>query len=96
MSADSEPSLEQRFAGMIASSMRTYPEHTERAALRCAMGDAAHICDMLAAQMLEDTRGRGGKGAHTILGKQLSAAMKTCGDKIWALRDQINVKDSAS
>lgn len=84
---------DDRMARMVASSMRTYDSHRERAALRCAMGDAAHICDMIGSQLREDMRGRGGKGAYTILGNQLSAVAKTCGDKIWALREQITFED---
>lgn len=71
--------------------MRTYRTPEERAALRCALSDAASLCDTLTKDIAAENRGNHGRGATTKRGRELAAVAKRCGDTIWALRDKITV-----
>lgn len=74
---------------LAARSCQTYREHRERAALRCALGDAAALCDALARAIEKDHRTRNGKGPVSKLGKLRASVAKACGDQIFAMRDRI-------
>lgn len=82
---------EEMKAHMLNMALDGYKTAGERAALRCALGDAASLCDGLAREIAEENRGRGGKGAVTKLGLKLEAIAKRCGDEIWAMREKISV-----
>jgi hypothetical protein len=81
---------------LIGVSMRAYTERQERAAMRCAMGDAAALCDAIAREMAARSRGRGGKGAVTKQGLILEAVAKRCADAIWAMREMIDVPSASA
>ena len=83
-------------ARMIAGAMSTYRERGERAALRCALGDAAALCDRIAMEVLAAHRTRSGKGPPSKLGMQLCDAVKTAGNEIWAMREKITVDTEAA
>lgn len=85
---------EERVAHLLNMALDGYKTAGERAALRCALGDAAALCDGLAREIAAENRGRGGKGAVTKLGLKLEAIAKRCGDEIWAMREKINVRRS--
>ena len=57
--------------------------------MRCALGDAAALCDAMARDIAAENRGRGGAGAVTKLGLELEAIAKRCGDAIWSMRDNV-------
>jgi hypothetical protein len=78
-------------AKLSASSCSIYTSREERVALRCALGDAAALCDALARDIAAENRGHGGKGPVTKLGLQLEAIAKRCGDAIWEMRDNVEV-----
>lgn len=69
----------------LRSSLSAHPERIARTALRCGLGDASVVCDALAETILEEHRGRGGKGAPTKLGRELAAIAKRCGDAVVTL-----------
>ena len=76
---------------ILKSSLAAHPERENRAALRCGLGDAATICDLIAKRLLEEHKGYGGRGPTTKLGREMAAVAKRCGDEIWALRDKVSV-----
>ena len=82
---------EEQVAYLLNMALDGYKTAGERAALRCALGDAASICDGLARVIAAENRGRGGKGAVTKRGLELEAVAKRCGDAIWAMREKIDV-----
>jgi hypothetical protein len=63
-----------------------------RVGIRRGMGDAAHLCDAIAADVLARTTKRGGK-IPSKKGRMLAAIAKECGDAIWHMREQIKVDD---
>lgn len=73
------------------AAQRVYKTHAERAAMRCALGDAASLCDVIVRDIASAHRGRGGKGAVTKLGNELAAIARRCGDEIWQMREKIRV-----
>lgn len=79
---------------MLNMALEGYKTMGERAALRCALGDAAALCDGLAREIASENRGRGGKGAVTKLGLRLEEIAKRCADEIWAMREKIDVPQS--
>ena len=69
---------------MSASAMTHYPESL--GALRCALGDAAALCDALSDEIIEEGTSRG----HIKKRAQEDAALvKRCADLIWAMREKI-------
>jgi len=82
---------DERVSHMLNMALDGYKTPRERAALRCALGDAAALCDGLAREIAAENKGRGGKGAVTKRGLELEAIAKRCGDAIWAMREKINV-----
>lgn len=68
-----------------------YPSADQRAAYRAALGTAAGVCDAMADMVAQENRGRGGRGAVTKHGNELAAAMKQCGDALWALREKVTI-----
>jgi hypothetical protein len=87
---------EERIAHMLNMALDGYKTARERAALRCALGDAAALCDGIAREIAAENRGRKGKGSVTKLGLQLEAIAKRCGDEIWAMRERIDVPQGHS
>lgn len=85
---------DEQVAYLLNMALDGYKTPGERAALRCALGDAASICDGLARVIAAESRGRGGKGAVTKRGLELEAVAKRCGDAIWAMRERIDVPHS--
>lgn len=81
---------EQEFAAqkMAATSQGIYREPPERAALRCALGDAAHLCDALARDI--ENLGRRRKTVNKKH-QEMAAVARRCGDAIWKMRDLIEV-----
>lgn len=73
---------------LLKGTLLVYKEHGERAALRCALGDAAHLCDAIARQIEAANPGRK-RGSVSGPGVELAAVAKRCGDTIWAMRDKI-------
>lgn len=78
---------------ILRSTLAAHPTRSERVALRCALGDASVICDLLAQTILIEHYGRNGRGATTKLGKELFTVAKRCGDAIWAVREKIDVSE---
>ena len=54
---------------------------------RSACGDAAHMCDAVAADLLKEERTARGK--PTKRSRELAAAVKRAGDAIWRMRDKV-------
>lgn len=73
---------------MADSSMATYTSRQERAALRCALSDAAHLCDAVARDIENRFRRR---KTVTKAGQEMATIAKMCGDAIWQMREQISV-----
>ena len=78
---------------MVELSKQTYKERGERAALRCALGDAAAMCDGIARDVAAENTMRGAGRTVTKRGLELEAIAKQCGDAIWAMREKISVTD---
>lgn len=76
---------------IVDSSHRVYDERAERVAMRCALGDAAALCDAIARDLADENRKRG--GGVTKLGVLLALVATRCGNAIWAMRDKIEVVD---
>lgn len=62
--------------------------HFDEASVRSAYGDAAHMCDAIAADIESAYTKR---GRVTKEGKALANALRNAGEVIWAMRDQIKV-----
>lgn len=72
----------------FASSLTQHPTTEGRAALRCAYGDSAVICDMVAKVLRENGR----RGRHILKRAQEDAALATqIGTLIWEYRDTVKV-----
>ena len=56
--------------------------------MRCALGDAAAHCDVVAKQITEAGRGRNGRVRKAVL-EAAQIAIK-CGDAIWEMRKLID------
>jgi len=82
---------EEKTARILNMALDGYKSRNERAALRCALGDAAALCDGIARDIAAENRGRNSKGAVTKLGLKLEAIAKRCGDAILAMREKIDV-----
>jgi hypothetical protein len=78
---------------ILASTLAGYKTHAERVALRCALGDAATICDQIARDIRAENKTRG--GTTTKRGLELSDIAKKCGDDIWAMREKIDVPQNS-
>lgn len=83
----SEHDPDARIARMVKVSVDTYPEPETLAALRCGMGDASGICDILIRQIEAEHTGKRGV---TKQGRELAAIAKRCGDRIWQARGLID------
>lgn len=70
---------------IMRASLDAYQSREQRAAMRGALSDAAHLCDALAAE-ISMKRGRTSKKRL-----ELAFAAKRCGDAIWAMREKVNV-----
>lgn len=69
---------------LVAYAMKTYPDGF--APLRCGIGDAATLCDVLAEEIKAQDMSRG----HIKKRAQEDAALvKRCGDLIWAMREKV-------
>ena len=55
--------------------------------VRAGHGDAAHMCDAIAADILREHTVR---GKVTKQGRALAAACKRCGDAIWNMREKLS------
>lgn len=89
----SEP-IGMRAERILLSSLRVYTDRAERVAMRCALGDAAALCDALAEQTKRQNSYSGGR--VTQVGQTLAEAVKTAGDAIWAMREMIDVTTPAT
>ena len=58
----------------------------DRAALRCAYGDAAHLLDAIRADMRPAKKLRG-ENARRAEAEAVAAALKDAADAIWSLRE---------
>ncbi len=71
-----------------ASSVHT--TQRERAALRFALADAATLCDFIADRIRKTHAGRQKSGLSRE-GDKLNTCVKSVGDAIWKMREQIDV-----
>ena len=74
---------------LVAQSIVTYKERGERAALRCALMDAATLCDARARDIEKANAIRGGRVSQ--VGQALAHAVRTTGDALMAMREKIHV-----
>lgn len=81
-------------AKMVQAAMSIYQSRPERAAMRCALGDAAGLCDALARAIEADNKGNHGKGAITKQGQDRAAIARRCGDAIWQMRELVWFEDA--
>lgn len=89
-----ERSPDQLAADLVASATSRYRGRDERTAMRCALGDAATLCDRLSEAIAGENKGYHGRGPTTKVGQQLSAVAKRCGDAIWAMRALVGTSDA--
>lgn len=68
--------------------LRYYRENpADLTAVRSAYGDAAHLCDAIAKDILaEHTKRR----IPTLHGRELASAVRRVADAIWALREKMD------
>jgi hypothetical protein len=78
-----------RIERMIDVALRVYREPKERAAMRSALGDAAAICDMVAADIENANRTRSGKVINAA--QEMAHQVRFAGDRIWRMREQITL-----
>ena len=77
---------------ILQASLSSYRQPNERAALRCALGDAAGLLDAFAKEVANHQR----RGRYIKKRGQEDAALITrAADKIWQMREKINVRDNA-
>ena len=69
---------------------RHHPTQQERGAVRCGLGDAAVICDLMAEAIRKSNPGRK-KGSTSQTGEALADVAKQCGNAIAAYRDKVTV-----
>lgn len=81
------PEQNKASAKLAAVSVETYKEHGERAALRCALGDAASLCDAIVRDIEAGHRGRGGR--ITREGQKQATIAKVCAEAIWLMRERV-------
>lgn len=87
----SDKPVNESIREMMVAACHTYDQRGERAALRCALGDAAGICDAMAREIETTHRTRNGKGPVSANGQNLAAIVRVCGDRIFAARDLIGM-----
>lgn len=73
---------------MAASSMAAYRDPFQRGALRCGMGDAALLCDVVAREALAKHT-EPDSGRITAEGERIAQTARDCGDAIWAMRAEV-------
>lgn len=78
---------------MANTASKTYRERGERAALRCALGDAASLLDRIATEIGYRERSR---GRIRKRGLEDAALVTKCANEIAAMRDLIRVNDLGS
>jgi hypothetical protein len=71
----------------------TYATPEARAALRCALGDAAHLCDALAKNIEIANPGRR-RGSVSTAGRFAAWQVHGAGSTIWRMRELIEVPSS--
>lgn len=69
----------------------TYTTPELRAAYRAGMSSAAAICDEYAAAIKKENSTKSGQ--VTMRGYALSGLIKQAGDRIWAMRETVRVRD---
>lgn len=79
-------------AKIVAYELDAYRTRRERAALRCALGDAAHLCDALARKVRDEYRGRG--GAVKKPGHDIAVWIERAGNEIWAMRELVTMSEA--
>jgi hypothetical protein len=78
---------------ILASSLQSYKTREERAALRCALGDAAALCDAINRDIRAEHKTK--REAISKRGLELSEVARKCGDAIWAMREKIDVPQNS-
>lgn len=78
-----------------AEALRFYKAYrsNDPISIRGALADAAHMCDAVANDILDEHTGPGRKRPRRR-GLDIAAAMKRAGDAIWKLREKVQVTDS--
>jgi hypothetical protein len=71
---------------MADTAMEQHTTHAARAALRCAYGDAAALCDLIEKDVVKSNTGRRGL---TQAGSAIAYAVKQAADRIWTVREMI-------
>ena len=82
----------EKLRALLDTDLRTYQDRGQRVAIRAALGDAAGLCDFMAAEIVAQNNHRGRVNRRI---RDLEAAFKRCGDEIWRMRDQVKVDVSA-
>ena len=81
--------LEHTMKKLTDAAQKTYKTRKERAAMRCALGDAAALCDAISGAV--ETTFQNKRGYIRKEGRVLAAQAKQCGDLIWKMRDGIDL-----
>lgn len=74
----------------VSTATETYREPRERAALRCALGDAAHLCDLIRREIEANNPGRK-RGSVSSIGQAMAANVEDAASMIWQMREMIEV-----
>jgi hypothetical protein len=75
---------------ILRMALSIYKEPNERAAMRCALGDASALCDAIATDIGHQYRSR---GRVTKKGRELALVVTRAADAIFAMRNKIPVQD---
>lgn len=78
---------------MATIAMQTYKTHGERAALRCALGDASSLCDAIVRDIEAGHKASRGGGA-TAEGRKLALQVKYVAEALWLMRERIKTPDT--
>ena len=85
-------SRDDEMDAVLKASLVAHKTRSSRAALRCGLGDATIICDLIAKQV-EDNHRRKPGGVIKKEGVLLAAIVKRCGDAIWDYRKKVTFDD---
>lgn len=88
------PEQAKAAVGMAAAAMQVYQALGERAAMRCALGDASSLCDALARDV--ENHNRGIRGRVTVRGEEKASSLRACAEALWLMREKITVPQSGN
>jgi hypothetical protein len=88
--------LDETASKLMSDAMGIYKTRSARAALRCALIDAAGLCDFISRVIEAENKGHNGKGPTTKRGRDLAKIATRCGDALMEMRTLVHFDDVVS